>query len=162
MEYTSKAVKDKAYVIRRRNMFAVYKFDYVKDGSSSSSKVKDFHTFDEANAYAAELNDWQHLGDKGEEVYKGNAIFNKAFKVQPWEHCYLSKDKVFFFVWDTRELTRVAVRPANLDDKAVAQYLHVELSDNHKPICLHGKWLQKSELLKQPINFKTDKQKKDN
>lgn len=109
---------------------------------------------DEALVYANTHNDWQSLGLPGHEVYKGDAIFNKAFKVEPWEHIYLTKDKIYFFVWDTRELTRVAKRPS-VD---IMPYLHIEKSDNGKPISKNGKWLHLSELEAEPITFKTDKQ----
>lgn len=159
MQYSSKPELNKAYVRAFRNRYAVYKYTSVTKTGATGEKVNEFGTYEEAKSYAAELNDWQHLGDANEEVYKGHAVFNKAFKVQPWEHVYLSKDKIFFFVWDTRELTRVAARPGNLDTNI---HLYIEHSDNHKPISKNGKWLQKSELLRQAITFKTDKQEHEN
>lgn len=157
MQYTRKPTVGLAHILMNRGAYRVYVYDYVSDRGSSSSLApgaNHFHNRDDAYARVCELNDWQRLGTKGHEVYKGDATFNKAFKVEPWEHVYLTKDKVIFFVWDTREITRVARRP-NVD---VLPHLHVERSDNHKPLAKDGKWLQQSELERLPVTFKTDKQ----
>lgn len=144
MQYSSRPELNKAYVQAYRNRYAVYKYTSVTKDGSVGTKVEEFRTREEALDYAFELNDWQRLGSSGNEVYKGDAEFNKAHSIEPWEHLYIRNNKAYCFVWDTRELTKVI--PIDKDDM---NRLHVERSDNHKPICKNGRWLQLSELLKQ-------------
>lgn len=165
--YNNLVYPGKAYVTRLHGNPVMYVYSKSskagskpEDSQWSGDFAEGFMTYEDAKIAVALHNDWQVLGTKGHEVYKGNAVFNKAFNAEPWEHVYLSKDKVFFFVWDTRELTKVYARPDNLTDVAISQYLRIETSDNHKPIAKHGKWLNLSELLAMPVNAKTLKQMK--
>jgi hypothetical protein len=129
---------------------------WEKDGDYSARKAPEpnqFRTYDEAKKRQYELNDWQCIGKFGNKVYKGDPTFNKAFEVKPWEHVVIIDDLLIFYIWDTREITKVAKKPDN-----VMPYLKEIDSDNSKALKLNGKTLTASELSKLPVTYKTRKQ----
>jgi hypothetical protein len=137
--------KDKYFVKNRHGIWHIYRYD-DDEGNYDGLKTYGgaFRKLEWATQEAALMNDWQVVNTVGFEVYRGDKTFSRAFDMKPWEHVMIYDDKLYFFVWDTRELTKVI--QIGKDDM---QHLHVEHSDNHKPICKNGRWLQLSELLKQ-------------
>lgn len=146
--------KDKYFVKNRHGIWHIYRYD-DDEGNYDGLKTYGgaFRKLEWATQEAALMNDWQVVNTVGFEVYRGDKTFSRAFDMKPWEHVMIYDDKLYFFVWDTRELTKVAKKPK----VNVMTYLS-RANDNGKPICKDGKWLYMSELRKQPVNFKTAKQ----
>lgn len=141
-----------ASVCMHRGMYRVYIAD--SDNTANLAPTPNtFNSYEEAKVRQYELNDWQPIGRPGYEVYKGDATFNRAFSAQPYEHVLIFAGKLYFFIWDTREITRVAKYQSIMHD-----YMHIEKTDNGKALCYKGKRLSLSELKTLPITFKTAKQ----
>jgi hypothetical protein len=165
--YSKKLCIGKHFIAMNMGRYNIYKYVKVSDPDNEyapgnmTTKVKDFpgrkEFYADADKFVAEQNDWQAL--KYEEVFraKQDSEFAKAYQYQPYEHIWLHDKKMYFFIWDTRELTKVA--SADYDHDKLKQFL-IPADDNGKPITKDGKWLNLSDLLSQPINYKTPKESK--
>lgn len=151
--YTRQPLVDKHFVKQHLSNWYVYKYDTVDNGVTTATKVKHCVDRDEALKFAFEQNDWIYIGP--DDVYKptsGNA-FALAYLVKPWEHVLIRHNKIYIFVWDTREITKVAKLP-----KAdVLPYLH-KANDNRKALKLDGELLHESELAKLAVNYRTERE----
>lgn len=153
--YSKEPVVGKATVAPRGRTWQVFIYDYVGSNGSSSYSPTDFYfyTREEALRKAAELNDQQAMF--AEKVYRSrqNTPFEYAYHPEPWEHIWLHEDKMYFFIWDTRELTRIAKNPFQGRENLIGSMLNLAI-DNGKPISKNGRWLYLSELVSMKIDFK--------
>ena len=156
--YGRKPEVGKAFTGMNRGSFRVWQYNRVTENGHSGTLAPEPNHFgnkDMAFARVAELNDWQDFS-KITVYTSNNQRFIDGYEMQPWEHVIVYDDKLIFFVWDTREITKVANNPFKNDGERKA-FLKVA-NDNGKPLAMKGRWLFKSEVDKLSVNYKTKKE----
>lgn len=154
--YSKEPRVGKAFVAVNHSWFRVNVYTKVDGNYYEYKTVDEFKKYEPAYSKVCEINDWQCFVNL--DVYKSrNQRFINGYEYEDWMHIVLIDKLMIFYVWDTREIVKVANNPFK-DAKQIDMFLFKTNADNHKALKLNGRMLSNSELHKLTVNYRTKKE----